>query len=297
MEVTNKMELLQLKYFYEVAKNEHVSKTAKQLHIAQPSLTQTIHRLETELGVKLFRSSGRNIVLTDCGKYLKERIEPVIEIIESIPSEIEEISNPAKHTITLNVMAASATVSDAIISYQNENEHIRFKIISSNATEKADIIVYTEPYYTGEKDDNTYIFTEKLFLAVPPDSNLAKCSEISLERTRNQEFISLAGSTSLRQICDRFCMQSGFVPKIIFESDSPSTVRNMIGANLGIGFWPQYTWGGLKEQSIKFLPIKSPVCRRDLIIKYNYSQYKRNNDEIKRFFDFLTAYFEKLRNQ
>lgn len=47
------MELLQLKYFYAVAINQHISNTAKQLHIAQPSLTQTIHRLENELGVKL----------------------------------------------------------------------------------------------------------------------------------------------------------------------------------------------------------------------------------------------------
>ena len=57
------MELLQLRYFYAVAINQHISNTAKQLHIAQPSLTQTIHRLENELGVKLFKSSGRNIVL------------------------------------------------------------------------------------------------------------------------------------------------------------------------------------------------------------------------------------------
>ena len=44
------MELLQLEYFYAVAKTQHVTHTAEQLHIAQPALTQSIHRLEKELG-------------------------------------------------------------------------------------------------------------------------------------------------------------------------------------------------------------------------------------------------------
>ena len=42
------MELLQLKYFLAVAESEHMTNTAKQLHIAQPALTQSIHRLEQE---------------------------------------------------------------------------------------------------------------------------------------------------------------------------------------------------------------------------------------------------------
>ena len=45
------MELLQLKYFYALAKTQHVTRTAEQLHIAQPALTQTINRLEKELGL------------------------------------------------------------------------------------------------------------------------------------------------------------------------------------------------------------------------------------------------------
>ena len=43
------MEITQLKYFYTLAQNQHVTRTAEQLHISQPSLTQSIRRLENEL--------------------------------------------------------------------------------------------------------------------------------------------------------------------------------------------------------------------------------------------------------
>ena len=56
------MEITQMKYFLEVAKTQHMTQSANKLHIAQPALTQSIHRLENELGVPLFLHKGRNIV-------------------------------------------------------------------------------------------------------------------------------------------------------------------------------------------------------------------------------------------
>ena len=48
------MELMQLRYFLEVASTQHITRSAERLHIAQPALTQAIHRLEEDIGVKLF---------------------------------------------------------------------------------------------------------------------------------------------------------------------------------------------------------------------------------------------------
>ena len=65
------MELQQLRYFDEVARTQHVTNSAKKLNVAQPALTQSIRRLERELGVTLFERVGRNVRLTACGDALQ----------------------------------------------------------------------------------------------------------------------------------------------------------------------------------------------------------------------------------
>lgn len=55
------MELLQIKYFKAIAETENISKAAGQLYIAQPSLSQTLKRLEDELGTPLFDRTGKRI--------------------------------------------------------------------------------------------------------------------------------------------------------------------------------------------------------------------------------------------
>ena len=75
------MTLAQLKYFVKVAQNGHLTQTAKELLIAQPSLTQAIKKLEEELGFSLFEKKGRVLFLTKEGK---EFLPYAITVVESL---------------------------------------------------------------------------------------------------------------------------------------------------------------------------------------------------------------------
>ena len=68
------MELLQLRYFLVAAQYQHMTKAAEHLQIAQPALSQAIHRLEAELGVPLFERKNRSIELNEEGKFLQKRL-------------------------------------------------------------------------------------------------------------------------------------------------------------------------------------------------------------------------------
>ena len=78
------MELQQLQYFMVAAQYEHITKAANSLHIAQPALSQSIKRLEQELGVKLFDRRKGGITLSAPGKLLVEELKPIMWIFHSI---------------------------------------------------------------------------------------------------------------------------------------------------------------------------------------------------------------------
>ena len=61
------MELRVLNYFLAIAREENFTRAAQQLHVTQPTLSRQIADLEQELGVKLFRRSNHNVVLTEDG--------------------------------------------------------------------------------------------------------------------------------------------------------------------------------------------------------------------------------------
>lgn len=59
-----------------VAEAGSLTRAAEQLGLAQPALTQTLNRLETELGARLFTRSRRGAVLTDVGLAILDDIPP-----------------------------------------------------------------------------------------------------------------------------------------------------------------------------------------------------------------------------
>src|SRR4051794_34889944 len=76
------MELNSLAHFLVVARLEHLSRAAEELHVAQPSLSRTIARLEGELGVPLFDRSGR-LRLNDAGRLFRDHVERALGELEA----------------------------------------------------------------------------------------------------------------------------------------------------------------------------------------------------------------------
>ena len=291
------MELSQLRYFYEVAQLQHVTRAANKLHVAQPALSQAIHRLEAELKVPLFASKGRNIVLTEYGTYLMKKIEPVIDTLEQLPVDLELMAKLLNTTIHMNVMSASTIVTASVIEYKKHVPDINFQLFQHEEEFLCDISISTRLFYQKNYNvlDNEYVFTEKIYLAVPNNEKYKYMKSAFLEDFMDEDFICLAGSKQFGQICDKYCSHAGFKPRIIFESDNLTAVKNMIAAGLGVGFWPQYSWGSLDTEDVLLIPIGSPLCQRDIVVVYN--ENKADNTEVKKYFEFLVKYFEGLKQE
>lgn len=289
------MELNQIRYFLEVAESQHITRSAEKLHIAQPSLTQAIHRFEESVGVPLFVSKGRNIVLNEYGRYLQKKLIPIVEQLDKIPEQLQTMAKLSNETIHLNMLAASTLVTEAVIAYKQQKENVNFQLFQNNQDELYDIEITTRMNSQSIKEnrENTYVCQEQIFLAVPNNQYYKDKKSIKLRDVMTEGFISLAGSKQFTAICDKFCHSLGVKPKIIFESDNPASVKNMIMANMGVGFWPEFTWGRIDSDQVKLLEIEDISCQREIVISYNLN--KLDNRTVLDFFEFMKKYCEASR--
>ena len=281
------MELQKLKYFQTVAHLEHVTRAADQLHISQPSLTQAIHALEQELNVPLFCKIGRRIELTEYGRHLKERVDDLLPALERIPQELEQLRTKVNKTVRLNILAASSLVISIIVSYRRLHPDVIFAFEQNSQKNDCDIVITTNGVNAGSAQTpaERYVKEEPIYLAVPRHSRYAAYPSIDLAEVREEGFVMLSSSRPFGVICKRFCSIAGFEPRILFESDSPIAVQNIIGTGSGVAFWPAYSWGAVEDENVALIPIISPDCRRDLILE----RYERlpDSEYVKDFYCFL----------
>lgn len=240
------MDVRQLKYFLVTAQLEHVTHAARKLSIAQPALSQSLHRLEAELGVKLFVREGRNLRLTEEGAYLRDRLSPIVAELDSACAGLEAFAKAEASTVNLCIATASVIAVDAIGTFAPQHAETRFDVNRDDASPRNDIIIDTVQNADGKsgKTDiaNSHAdFAERVCIAIPASRSHGEA--IALDELADARFISLAGSRRFRSICDELCASRGFEPDVMFESDNPAVVRKMISLGLGVGFWPERSWG------------------------------------------------------
>lgn len=89
------MEIRVLRYFLEVAREESITRAAKQLHISQPTLSKQLKDLESELGKKLFVRSSFSVHLTDEGMLLRKRAEDILDMVDKTAEEFKALGQVA----------------------------------------------------------------------------------------------------------------------------------------------------------------------------------------------------------
>ena len=279
------MELQQLRYFDEVARTQHVTNSAKKLNVAQPALTQSIRRLERELGVTLFERVGRNVRLTACGAALQKRIAPLLAALDELPEELAVVAGREQAAVHLAIESASALAVDAIAAYRASHPDARFVVAQETAARRWDLRIRTvraDGAATGARR-----FTERIGIAVPTER--AAGGPLALTDLEGEPFICLAGSRTFRAVCDEACAQAGFAPRVAFESDSPAVVKSMIGLGLGVGFWPERSWGSLEDSSATLTAIVDAPFARTIEIEPAHGPLSK---EAAAFHGFLVSRFE-----
>ena len=132
-----------LRYFSVLAQLEHYTLAAARLGISQPSLSSAIHHLEDELGgVHLFEKVGRNIRLTEEGRYYREKVDEALNELNTASMTLRDSKVSAPVVIRMGVVsgALGGIVAREIVNYTRQNDRIRFHLTESSAEELMDLV-------------------------------------------------------------------------------------------------------------------------------------------------------------
>ena len=132
-----------LRYFSVLAQVEHYTLAAARLGISQPSLSSAIHHLESELGgVLLFEKVGRNVRLTEEGRYFREKVDAALQELNTASMTLRDSKVSAPVIIRMGIVSGtlSGLVAREIGDYLSQNERIRFRLTESSSEELMDLV-------------------------------------------------------------------------------------------------------------------------------------------------------------
>lgn len=288
------MELSQLRYFCEVARTQHMTQSARNLHISQPALTRSIHRLEEDLNVALFERTGRRIRITPEGSRFYDRIAAAVGLVDDAVADAQSFAEDQRRTVRVNVLSASGVTVDAIAAFADERSEIAIEVVQNTDDSLCDLRIDTmnaesSTSLRAEDFAEETLFREAIGLAVPLESHYE--DKVDLTSLASERFICLAGSRRFRGLCDALCAERGFVPKIGFESDNPAVVKKMVALGLGVGFWPRFSWGCLEGSGARWVPLTEEGFER--VISVGLSARSSEKIPAREFYDLLVDAFTR----
>jgi len=136
------MTLQQLAYFLAAVEHRSFSAAAETLHMAQPSLSDQIRRLEAELGVALFARGGRRLELTEAGRLLVPEAERTLAAAQAAADSVREVRTLTGGTATFGTFgnAPYYLLSDLVQDFRSRYPGVKVRLIGQNSSEVADAV-------------------------------------------------------------------------------------------------------------------------------------------------------------
>ncbi|WP_063510457.1 LysR family transcriptional regulator [Paenibacillus gorillae] len=295
------MDLLQLKYFQTVARREHITQAAKELNIAQPSLSQTIARLEEDLGVALFDRLGRNIRLNESGRIFLQHVERAFSELEKGKREAVRIAGRYEEVITVASIHLPM-VSEMLATFVSKHPETRFRFqqgcynsMKQLLKDKEIDLCLSAPPIELPNTTSITLLTEELRLLVPAGHRFASRESVHLAELEKEAFIGLKAGFGLRDATDGLCLKAGFSPNVIFEVEDPALLHKLVRAGIGAAFIPALWDMDSTDPATVSVRIADPNCSRT--ISLTWSERQELSPSFERFRIYVIEYFHKLQQR
>lgn len=255
------MNIRKLEIFNETAKYLNMSKVAKELYISQPSISQTISELETEIGVKLFDRIGKKLYLTQEGSIFYDYTRRILNIYQ----EGIDVINSSKTNKGKIIVGATTTIGIYIMPYiikkfNEEQKDIEISLIIDNKHNIEELILNNKVdiAFIEAKSESKEIILEEIWedeLVFISSKNHCWSEKtcLSIEDLINNKFIIREDGSGTRQSFEDFLENNNINFESYIELSSLEAIINYVKLDMGVSCVPYISV--LSEENLNTLNV------------------------------------------
>ncbi len=264
--------------FYTVAKNKHMTRASEELHISQPAISQSIKKLEDQLGGTLFLRSNKGMELTSEGEMFYEYVKGALELINNAENEFTSFKDLSKGEIkigcstTLTKLVLINSLKEFHHDYPNINisitNDLTSNLISDLKLGKLDFVIFNE---SNIKETNLNLEKVKeLKQGFIYNSEFFDDDVNSFEDLNRIPLILQKSESNSRQSLDYIALQNNvkLIPKM--EVVSQELIVEFVNIGLGIGF-STIDLAKRNHPNLKELNINKKIPNIDIYLATNKS--------------------------
>lgn len=271
------MDLRDLEYFLAIIEAGSVSGAARRVHVAQPTLSHALARLEGELGERLLERKARTpLRSTDAGEVVARHARQALSSIVSLKDELSALRGELAGALRIAaIQSLSATLLPRALAelarkYPGVKPSVRTlaaeSIARAVASGRADVgLLAGAPRSSLRGLSVQLLFDEPLVALVRRSDALARHKRVRLARLAERELVLVPDGTFLSNIIHDACQQAGFTPRVRLTLASAEALRETVRAGLGLTILPR-GYASPSDRDLVAVPLTHPTPQREVLL-------------------------------
>lgn len=271
------MELSQLEVFLAVARERRFSRAAEKLYRTQSAVSQTVHKLEQELGEALFDRSSRDGVLTDAGKVLYEYAEKLVNLRAEAAESLTELRELQKGKLVIAANEFTALyLLPVLAEFRRLHPMIKIKVeraLGSHIPD--DVLRYSVEFgvlsYEPQEPAlySIVVYLDELIFVVPPKHPLAPAPEISIRQLGAESFVAHIVSSPYREKVIQLFKTHKTPLHMDLELPTLQAIKQFVAMGNGVAFVPEISVETeLARGELVRIPVRELQLKRKLRLIY-----------------------------
>ena len=272
------MEIHQLRYVVAVAEEGSFSHAAEREHIAQPSLSQQIQKLEAELNQQLFDRLPRAVVLTEAGRTLLVYARQILAEIADAHRSVAALGQEVAGRLSVGAVPSIAlyVLPRLILQFQQRYPKVTFELFEDTTDKLAqrledgmlDVVLASSGDEPATLEHHS-LGKEPLLLLVPEKHRLARKKAIKWSDLAEEKFLLLHPVHSLAIKVRQLLAENHLNPEVVLQGAQLVTIASMVAAGLGVTVIPAMMAETEFTSGCVAVPFARPVPTRELTFLRN----------------------------